>query len=238
MGVFDDYIPEAFPHRFHTTLDITNLVGGVPNDPKVIEGYIRSKVQGSDERVQRLIAETMVERGVSTEDAIGEVAKASNVNGFKRTSDGELYIEGRQVKAMLKEAASIAVAAGKVPQGGNGVASKQGKFLTKFLPEHVFVEDDIIRLGVTEPSGVMQKFLHVMTPQGPRDSIAYVEFVDEAQISFTVTTDWDWPEKTWAMIWLTAQQNGLGADRAQGCGRFVVTEWTKQNGTKLSAVSA
>jgi len=231
MGVFDEYAVQAFPYRFAATLEVTNLMGGVPNDPKVIEGYIRSKVEGSDERIQRLIAETMVERGVNADQAIDEVAGDANVNGFKRMPEtGELFIEGRQVKACLKEAASVAVAAGKIAQAGYGKASKQGKYLTKFLPEHLFVEEDRIGLGVKEVDGVAQKFLHVMTPQGERHSVSYVEYLDAVELSFHVHTDWDWAEEVWAMLWLTAQEIGIGADRSQGHGRFVVTAWEVMDG--------
>ena len=58
----------------------------------------------------------MVEREVDKEEAAELVDTLRHLNGFKRDENG-LYIEGRQAKAMLKEAAMIAANAGKLPAG-------------------------------------------------------------------------------------------------------------------------
>lgn len=33
------------------------------------------------------------------------------------------------------------------------------------------------------------------------------------------------PAEQWAMIWLTGEQQGIGATRSQGYGRYTVTRW-------------
>lgn len=225
-SVFAKYEQDAYPYRWAAQILVSHMAGGVPNKPEAIRHWIETNVQGPDAALRGLIAETMVERGVELNDAIDVIAGEMSVNGFKRNGSG-LYAEGRQVKACIKEAASIAVEAGKIPQRGYGKASQAGKGLRSFLPEHVFVVEDQIPLGVNEPSGRIERPIHVMGPRGPRDAMKAVDYVDEVKLDFTVISDWDFSEEWWAAVWLVAEQNGIGGDRSQGFGRFVVTRWEK-----------
>jgi hypothetical protein len=164
-----------------------------------------------------------------TDLAVTQVAQGmAGLNMFKRTHAGVLYIEGRQVKAALKEGVAVAANAGKITtkNWGNPDNATYKKQLKGWFPEHVFVSDVIILLThdgvqVTEPDGILQKFVH--THHG--DAIAYEEYVEEAEISFTVKTDVELTREQWAMIWLTGQDQGLGASRSQGYGVYTVTGW-------------
>ena len=172
----------------------------------------------------------MAERGINAEEAASVVDLNKHLNGFKRDpKTGELYIEGRQVKAMLKESANIRWPYPNVVWGPNGPRKAasvkgegRGKVSSAFFAEHVFVQEDQIGLGVTEPTGVVQRF--VQTWRG--SAIQYEEYIDGPVVSFTVATDYDFTDEQWALLWLTAEQNGLGATRSQGYGRFEVVEWT------------
>jgi hypothetical protein len=218
MSVFEHYHDRAWPYRYHGTLHIDTIAGGTPTNEKVMEGYLKTKLATTDEIIREAVAETMVERGVTVDEATRLVGDSKSLNGFKRDSKG-LYIEGRQLKACIKEGASVAGAAGKIPIGT--VWGKTRKGLLSFIAEHVMVVDDRIHLGVPEPTGIMQRFVH--TFRGA--SIQYEEYVEDAEIEFTVISDWEFTEEQWAMIWLTAEQQGLGASRSQGMGRFSVTGW-------------
>lgn len=236
-SVFEDLIPESYPFRFDVQLTLANLVGGVPSDPKVAEGWIRTKLGDTedDARIAELVAQTMKERNLSQDEAVAEVNKFKNLNGFKRTSNGTLYVEGRQVKAMLKESVSIAVAAKKITMIGWG---ETRKWLTKYFPEHVFVldvaipiyqmdEDDKL-VPVKDPTGIHQQFVH--THRG--SAIQYQEYVDDPIINLTIISDHPFTRKEWGMIMTTAEMNGLGASRSQGYGTFSVTKWeNKSTGT-------
>ena len=221
MSVFAKFRNDAFPFRFTGTLHIGVIAGGTPTDPKVAEGWLKTKLGIDNEKlIQDMVAETMVERGVTLAEAVEEVNAHKNLNGFKRDEQG-LYIEGRQLKAALKEAASIAVAAGKLTQRGWG---KTNKGLLSYFAEHVFVVEDRLHLGVTDASGIAQRFVHTFRGTG----IQYEEYVEDAKVDFTVITDHDFSEKEWAAIWLCGEQNGLGASRSQGYGRYEVTRWDRQ----------
>jgi hypothetical protein len=163
------------------------------------------------------------------------IAKAAQdmagLNMFKRTPAGVLYVEGRQVKAALKEAVSVAANAGKVSTKGWGNPDNAAykKQLKGWFPEHVFVPEKTLPLSredgseVTDPDGILQKFVH--THRG--DAIGYEEYVENAVVRFTVKTDVEISDKDWAMIWLTGQEQGIGASRSQGFGTYTVTEWEK-----------
>lgn len=218
MSVFDKFKAEMYPFKFAGQLSIGVIAGGTPTDPKVAEGWLRTKLGiDGDDLIREKVAEVMVERGVTADEATVIVNEHKNLNGFKRDDRG-LYVEGRQLKAALKEAASIAVAAGKLGSRGWG---KTNKGLLSYLAEHVFVVEDRLHLGVTEPSGISQRFVHTFRGSG----IQYEEYVEDAKVSFTVITDHDFSNKEWAAIWTAGEQNGIGASRSQGFGRYEVTQW-------------
>ena len=230
-GIFGDFQDEVYKYQYRGQLVVGTLAGGTPSDPNVAEGWLRTKL-GMDpgELLRTKVAETMIERGISSEEATEEVSRNKHLNGFKRDDNG-LYIEGRQLKAALKEAASVAVSSGTLDARGWG---KTNKGLKSYLAEHVFVVEDILYLGVKgadgepakdvyrEPVGVTQRFVHTHRGSG----IQYEEYVTEAVIDFTVISDHDFEKDNgWKKIWVTGQQQGIGASRSQGYGRYEVTAW-------------
>lgn len=219
-SVFAKFQPEMFPYRFAGSLLVGTIAGGTPTDPKVAEGWLKTKLGvDKDDQIRAMVAETMVERGVTADEATKLVDAQKHLNGFKRDEQG-LYIEGRQLKAALKEAASCAVAAGKLTARGWG---KTNKGLLSYLAEHVFVVEDRLHLGVTEATGINQRFVHTFRGSG----IQYEEYVTDAKVDFTVMADHDFSVKEWAAIWTSGEQQGIGASRSQGYGRYEVTRWDK-----------
>lgn len=224
-SIFADIAEKTFDKQYHAELLVHEIHGGIPTDPNKAAGWIASKMGLKDEMLRDMVVKTMEERGTieaaTTEDvtdAASEVSDLKQLNGFKRSDDGVLVIEGRQVKAMLKEAASIAVAGDHLPSRGWG---KTNKGLLNFLAEHIFVLEDKIPLGVVDPSGISQRFVHTWRGSG----IQYEEYVTDAKVEFTVVTDYEWPEKFWPTVWVIAEKNGLGASRSTGVGTFEVQAW-------------
>lgn len=221
MSVFEKYKAKAYPFRFAGTLHIGRIAGGTPTDPKVAEGWLKTKLGlDKDDLIREAVAEVMVERGVTAEEATEIVSANKHLNGFKRDDNG-LYIEGRQLKAAIKEAANVAGAAGKLPLRKWGLT---GKGLLGFIAEHVCVVEDKLPLGVTEPTGIAQRFVHTFRGSG----IQLEEYVDDVKVDFTITTDHDFTAEQWAMIWLTGEQQGIGASRSQGYGRYEVVRWEQR----------
>ena len=223
-SVVSSYQPKAWPYRFAGTLHVFTIAGGIPTDDKVAEAWLRTKLADKDDLIREAVAKTMVERGITAEEAAKEVDSAKHLNGFKHDDSG-LYIEGRQLKAALKEAVNVAANAGKITTKGWGNPDNKNyaKGIKGWFPEHVFVVEDRLHLGVAEPSGIVQRFVH--TPRGT--GIQYEEYVEDAKVSFTIETDHDFTDDQWAMIWLTGERQGIGASRSQGFGRYEVTSWER-----------
>jgi hypothetical protein len=218
LSVFAKYQKDAYPYRFAGSMLVGVIAGGTPTDPRVAEGWLKTKLGiDKEDLIRQKVAEVMVERGVTADEATSIVNEDKHLNGFKRDENG-LYIEGRQLKAALKEAASVAVAAGKLTARGWG---KTNKGLLSYLAEHVFVVEDRLHLGVAEATGINQRFVHTFRGTG----IQYEEYVNDAKIDFTVMSDHDFSAKEWAAIWLCGEQQGIGASRSQGYGRYEVTRW-------------
>lgn len=222
VSAFARYERLAWPHVFDLTLDLVTIAGGIPSNPNVAEAWIRSKLGvPNDEMIAAQVAETMKERGIDAEAGASEVAKIKTLNGFKRHADKGLYIEGRQLKACIKEATSIAVGSGQLAKRGWGTTNKG---IWSFVAEHVCVVEDRLYLGRTDPDEIVQRFVSTYNGSG----IRYEEVCHEVQVKATIKSNYDFDEKTWALIFLTAQEQGLGAARSQGFGRFVATEWKKR----------
>jgi hypothetical protein len=219
-SVFAKYRPKAYPYVFTATLHVGRIAGGTPTDPNVAEGWLRTKLGiDSDDLIRQAVAEVMVERGVTADEATEEIRKNRHLNGFKRHPQHGLYIEGRQVKAAIKEAANV-----RWPKERWG-PSRKGTL--SFFAEHVFVQEDVLPLGVTEPSEVVQRFVHTFRGS----SISYDEVVADAKVTFTVATDHEFTNEQWALLWLTGEQEGLGANRSQGFGRYEVIGWDRLDPT-------
>lgn len=218
-SVFDAQRAKFFPHRYNASIVVACLAGGVPSNDKIAEGYIKSKIADNDDLVRQRVAEVMLDRGISADDAAAADAMDKYLVGFRR-DDAGLFIPGRNIKSCIKEAASIAMNAGSLKPKGWGTTSKT---LPNWLPEHVFVLEDKVHIGATEPTGIAQSF-----PKSFRGtSIQYTEYVENAELSFTVVTDWEITDEQWAALWLTAEMNGVGASRSQGYGTFKVTRWER-----------
>ena len=224
-SVFANYQQKAWPYRFAGTMHIGTIAGGTPTDPKVAEGWLRTKLADSDDLIREAVATVMAERGIPADEAVKEVDSLKHLNGFKRDPEHGLYIEGRQLKASLKEAVSVAANAGKITTKGWGDPDNDNylKGIKAWFPEHVFVLEDRLYLGVNQPTGILHRFVHTTRGTG----IQYEEYVEDAKVSFTVVTDHKFTDEQWAMIWLTGEQQGIGASRSQGFGRYEVTSWER-----------
>jgi len=240
VSVFAEFKPQAYPNNYAVEFSVPIIAGGTPSDPRVAEGWLKSKLGvEKDDLIREAAAQIISERGTSVEETVREINISKHLNGFKRDPDtelakearifaaeagerqdvinaiGELYIEGRQVKAAIKEAANV-----RWPKERWG-PSRKGTL--SFFAEHVFVPETRIYLGTCDATGINQRFVHTFRGSG----IQYEEYVENATLRFTVTTDHAFSKEEWALLWLTGEQQGIGSSRSQGYGRYEVTNWER-----------
>ncbi len=119
---------------------------------------------------------------------------------------------------MLKESTNILFAGERW-----GVTRKGPR---SFVAERVFVEPDKLWLGRQEPSGVELMVGHLSGPTVPRSTLGYHEYVEQPALEFTILAVREaLTREQWADIWVLAQENGFGALRSQGFGRFYLDRW-------------
>ena len=213
---------------FDVTIQIKNRIcGGVPRSPQAIEGWIRANVDG-DSRLEQLISETKDTMQVDalSEEEI-EKLKQCCWNSFKTNADGP-YIEGRQVKAMIKEAANII-------KGPLDITAFKAR-----VAERVFVREEELTLGTNAPHGSMEGVVHAMTPKGPISALKKVDYVERPAISFSIKALNEAlvcktnkhkryrPDQYLAAIFEMGEELGLGADRSQGFGKFKVVAFEQK----------
>jgi len=233
-SIFADHARDLYTVYAFTLHVPGRLMGGVPKDPRVIEGWLR-KTTGvtNDQEIREMVRETLIDLGYDPgvdinvapelfDAAIKQIAGQAKTNGFKSDERG-LYIESRQLKALIKESVNIAFAGERW-----GPTKKAAR---AFVAERVFVAPDRLYLGRQEPDGRLQKIGHVYGPKGERSTLTYVEYVEDVTITGEV---WVWQDcirpDQWRTIWIHAERNGLGADRSQGYGTFEVTRWERVGG--------
>ena len=215
---------EQLNSRWQVTLQFAaRVIGGIP----------AVGLEGADQDKERNILTCWIKKNLldATEEDVAEKVEQTLEEAYKNQeeqssttfkADAEgLYLEGRQVKAMFKEAG------GRLGLG-KAVAGKRPS-LKQDLHEALHVDEDCIRLmrdggPVLQPDGYEVRPIHVMGPQGPRTSIKRCAYVEGAQVTFTVRilNVVTLSEEHLVDILAFAQDLGLGADRSQGNGKFAV----------------
>lgn len=239
------------------------ICGGIPRNPAVLAAWVKAKTGFNDELTTKQIAKITpameiqlgrtaavakadrVDVDPTPEDEsrepLSEVAEKIDAswNGFAKDEKLGLYIETRQVKALLREACTMLrintkkVGAKQVFQHG---------FEVKGL-----LDEDRIYLGVQEPTGHLEGPIHVVGPQGPRSALKRVDYVDRAVLEFEIWLFKTEPgekrhlsEKDIRDLLVFAQEDGLGADRSQLRGKFNIVgfEARKGRGTDMTKASS
>ena len=220
---------ESLNEKWTVTLRVNKrLVGGIPAvnfDQQTGEVDSEKSIDLLTVWLRKALADKMSEEEIAAlaaqtfEQAFKE-GEAEKSTTFK-TDEVGLYIEGRCVKAMLKEAGGR-LGMGKAVKG-------ERPSLRQDLHEALHVDEDAIHLmrdgqPITEPDGCEAKPIQVMTAQGPRSSIKRTAYVDNPTITFTMRILKNVGVKEEHLMAMLAfgQDLGLGADRSQSNGKFTV----------------
>lgn len=145
------------------------------------------------------------------------------ITGFWRNAMGQLVLEARQIKAVLKDSAGVITS-----------ASRRGKGAPQLVAEYVLVtEPEVVLLSnegrsLTAPDRTETLTLMVLGPNGPRKVLSYNEVLVQPRLRFTLRiVDDKMPEDFWAKVWQVAEELGLGTGRMTGEGRFDIVKWER-----------
>jgi hypothetical protein len=220
---------------YEAELAVTTLVGGIPSNPDIVRSWLKARLELGDAELSALadqiieqMAWTRVESAEQLDELLDEVMARSEAKGNSFLMvGGSLVIEGRQIKAAIKEASNVLYPGITKWPGHPGPHIRKG--LTSWLVERVEVVDQYIPLGRATPDIVgQQRVKHVSGPQGKRSTINVVDICLDVKISFTVRVLDDCiPPQLWAELWSYLEMGGIGADRARGDGRSELVAWRK-----------
>jgi hypothetical protein len=200
------------------------LHGGKPKDPALLESHIKRKTGFEDEATRKLIEQA--EEG-APEPAPGDLDVTIEKSASRFLSDERgLYVETFQIKAMLRQSGSM-LGLYKKKRGSKQVCAEG-------LEVRGLEHERRVYLGKSEPDGTREATVHAMTPKGPISGIKHTDYVGPVELAFEV-----WILKTAAAetrhvgkddlveILTFGQENGIGADRSQGFGKFDVIGFSK-----------
>lgn len=194
---------------YHVKIRFTSrLCGTIPTSKESQEAFLKSLKIPSDEADQA--KESMLAEAVAEDIPVEE-----SCNTFKRDENG-LFIEGRQVKAAIKESAVIL---------DYTAANNPGR---QYFQHGVHVSPEKLYLGKDEIDGTDEQFGTVWGRQGQRAIITRRDYVEPGcSVSFTVRCvvgkNFLSAEKMAALL-ECMQDAGMGSARPQGYGRFIVLE--------------
>jgi len=238
---------------------LDTIVGGTPKDPDTIKQWLKSRLELGETEILAIADETIAAMGWTQADMGSEqldelvdviAAKDTKGNSFKKvellprggwrhlTLDeikdgkaGELVIEGRQIKAAIKEAAKSLYPGTQHWPNHPGAGTRKG--LGEYMVERVEVIERYIPIGRKQPDIVgEQRIKHITGPQGKRSTINVVDLCEDVTIHFTVKVQDDFiTGELWGELFEYMELGGIGADRARGDGRGALVKWTKQRAT-------
>lgn len=195
------------------------LLAGTPKHPDLIRAWLDVKGHSKDAK------KALEDMGIS-EDEAQDIEKKSWC-GFKHSSDG-IFIEGRQIKSMLKTAA-VNLKYGNTRRGYKQVIDHG--FVVE--PDRVFFlrENGNSLQPVKEADGTVERVQHIKDAKGRRSCISKYDYIDDFFLEFQIRI---LKRKEGNALVLgfdqlkqmlqASEDDGLGACRSQAFGRFVTTE--------------
>ncbi len=207
--------------HYGLTLKLADVAGGLPTDSRMIEAWQQARWKASAKLLPD-DPQDAAEAATRTKELLSGIDEEMGWKTFARDPEGRLCVEGRQVKAMFKEAANI-LKAGFSGPNGKAVA------LRSRLAEQVFVVERLLPLlpHRTAPTETTERAIHVMTARGPRDALSRTDVCRDVQITCTLRVlsipGALFTESTLKSLLDYSSENGFGADRSQGMGRFEYT---------------
>ena len=203
-------------------LQINGQFGGqIPRSEDEIRAMLEHRMPGRKPEDARPIDELVEE--VASQVDIQDTEDEDYVPGwstFKHSAlDGQLQYEGRCIRGHLKDCAL------QVKDLYPEVKNFRSKVVNK-----LYVADTFIPLtkGGTDPfykaDGTETRYIQVMTRQGPRSAIKYIDYINDPYLEFRVKllVNKEITIEHIKTILEYGSVHGMGAERSQGWGRYTV----------------
>jgi len=221
--------------RYEVEVEVLDrLDGGVPKNPEIIEKWVKARTKFDDDLTKKQIEDHVRDIKQEVEDT------ASGMwCGFKADDVG-IYIDARQVKALLRECMTmLGISQDKrgskqIYQHGLEVKGQGARDRHK-----IYLVTPAAGQAHPEPPDLKNEEtpIHVQTPQGPRSALKRVDYVPAGtRLTFEVWIMATHPQEKRHLgqreledMLTLAQEDGLGANRSQGCGKFEVMRFDVLN---------
>ncbi len=248
VSVLDD-VSNVIYTRYRVRIRYRDQVlGGVPKSGNSLEWYLNEKFSSDEEKAD---FKRRVESGALSDDEKAEIREAS-WNTFERDRNGNLCLWHGNFKACLREVfvtlgltqkfpikATKAKEAKSAKVGGAKPASSEGPVLVpardpsaggrQTLQHGVHVDPlRLVFLRDNQPikiaDGYVDKVKHITDAAGKRSALGRHDYIDQPEIEMVLK----WPTASVFTIddmkkaLAVAQDDGLGACRSQGIGKFDV----------------
>jgi CRISPR/Cas system CSM-associated protein Csm4 (group 5 of RAMP superfamily) len=210
-------------NRWHVVIKIRNRIdGGVPASLDLIRIWVESKTGHKDEKTKEII-DKHIGNLEEAQREVTEQLEESSWNTFHQSADGRYYLMPYQVKAMFRECATMLRVFSKksgskqIYQHGMEIKGTEDEF-------RIYINDCGEPLREEKP-------IHVDTALGKRNALKRTDYFTKGTLEFDVwilktdpTENRHIGQKDTELMLTLAQENGLGANRSQGSGKFEVME--------------
>lgn len=194
------------------------FAAAIPKDLKEIHAMLEHRMPSRPPENHTPIEELAQQVATEVADPTGEEESRVGWSTFKRDELG-LYYEGRCVRGHLKDCAL------QVAPFFPTVLNFRAKFVNK-----VYVATDKVHLAraesigqaIMQPDGTEQRFIQVLTRQGPRSSMKNIDYVVAPRITFIlkVLNDTVITEQHLRAVFEYGGTHGMGQERSQEWGHY------------------
>ena len=212
MGIWSNY---------NVTLEFTApLAASIPKTPDEVRAMLENRKPSEAAFAKMENPAAVPELAEQVEEEVGASEEAQRGwSTFKRDGQG-IYFEARAVRAHIKDCSQI------LGQGTIDVRSLKSK-----VANRVYVQPERLRLYgakgelITTPDGTETRMIHVLTRQGPRNDVKYIDYVSPPSImrfQLQVLNDGVVTEDILKAIFEYGGIHGMGQERSQQFGQYKV----------------
>ena len=205
------------------------IYGGLPKHGDMLDYYTTAKHMSDAEKAD---FKKRVAAGELTDEEKAEI-KETGWCQFEVDNQRRLCIWHGNIKALLREVFSTIGLTQKPWEKSSVKDKKDGYAGGRQTLQHAVHVDPLRPIflkngkSITKPDGYVDKVKHISDASGTRSALGRHDYIEQPELDIVIK----WPKKSCFKIedmrkaWALAQDDGLGACRSQGQGKFDVVVW-------------